>query len=220
MALPGALELGQAAFQRLHVGLGAVAVGEGGLALAAAVTPAAQQLPGRAAGDVAQGSRHETLPQVWGEHRLQPCGQEGAPGGVRAPGTPSLDPIPTRVPRATPLGAHIHSEWSRLSGLSIDRGSSWQRSSGPFLASFDLFLVFFFFLKQQPDPAPCTPPCPPASIPRWHSRRPRGTGPTLQLHLVLRALHQHRAHRVQVVVVAAAERPRPCLCHLGGTRGC
>lgn len=37
---------------------------------------------------------------------------------------------------------------------------------------------------------------------------------TLQMKLALRALQKDGANRVQIVIAAASQRPRPCLCHL------
>lgn len=38
--------------------------------------------------------------------------------------------------------------------------------------------------------------------------------PTLQMNLVFRALNQNRADRVEVVIVTASKRARPCFSHL------
>ena len=40
-------------------------------------------------------------------------------------------------------------------------------------------------------------------------------GPTLQVDLVLGAVHQDGAHRVQTVIVTASQRPGPRLRYLG-----
>lgn len=40
--------------------------------------------------------------------------------------------------------------------------------------------------------------------------------PTLQMNLVFRALNQNGADRVEVVIVTASERARPCFGHLKG----
>ena len=41
-------------------------------------------------------------------------------------------------------------------------------------------------------------------------------GQTLQMNLVFGALNQNGADRVEVVIVAASERPGPGFCHLQG----
>lgn len=61
---PGFLDLQQAGLHGLDVGIRTVAFWEGGATLAPAVILLADELPLRAAGDVAERRSHETLPQV------------------------------------------------------------------------------------------------------------------------------------------------------------